>query len=376
MITPLNEDLNIIAALDDEPNDEGGLTSAAFKAKFDEGPNAIKTYLNNTMSPNITSDITAAVAAAEIQSGNMPAGGTAGQTLVKNSDSNYDYGWSSSMASKVYADNAAFKPLWTLIQSYVTAGAITFTVPDHYGDGQPYQIGVYLLGGGGSGGAFWTINANGAAGGGAAGYGKNIILTVTPGQQITGVVSAGGTAVVASTSSNYVGGNAGGSTSFNGVTVAGGSGGICGTYGNGSNGGQGSDAFGYDIPMGVYSPYGGRATTSIKYPPGSDIYWGGLSQSARECQNAFDPSMVTLAAGGNGRVYSGTPYIQTGATLLDNTKGGNGAATYSVSAVGGNATGNGNGGGGAVATTATGYTATSGSGAPGAIFIYAKKAVS
>lgn len=106
MITPLNDDLNIIAALDDEPNDEGGLTPVAFKAKFDEGPNAIKNYINNTMISNIGTDITAAVSAAQIQSGNMPAGGTAGQTLIKNSDSNYDYGWSSAMAPKTYVDSA------------------------------------------------------------------------------------------------------------------------------------------------------------------------------------------------------------------------------------------------------------------------------
>lgn len=106
MITPLNDDLNIIAVLDDEPNDEGGLSPIAFKAKFDQGPNAIKGYINDTLIPNIGADITAAVSAAQIQSGNMPTGGTTGQTLVKNSDTNYDYGWSSAMASKTYVDTA------------------------------------------------------------------------------------------------------------------------------------------------------------------------------------------------------------------------------------------------------------------------------
>lgn len=109
MITPLNEDLNIIAALDDEPNDEGGLTPVAFKAKFDEGPNKIKNYLNNTMAPNITSDITAAVAAVQIQSGNMPAGGTAGQVLVKNSGVDYDYGWGTTVADPVEPGDIANK---------------------------------------------------------------------------------------------------------------------------------------------------------------------------------------------------------------------------------------------------------------------------
>lgn len=40
--TPLEKDMNIISALDDEPNDVGGLTATELKAKFDEGGNAIK----------------------------------------------------------------------------------------------------------------------------------------------------------------------------------------------------------------------------------------------------------------------------------------------------------------------------------------------
>ena len=51
--TPLEKDMNIISALDDEPNDVGGLTATELKAKFDEGGNAIKDYLNNTMIPEV-----------------------------------------------------------------------------------------------------------------------------------------------------------------------------------------------------------------------------------------------------------------------------------------------------------------------------------
>lgn len=55
-ISQLSDDLNIIAKLDEEPNDEGGLSSAAFRAKFDEAGNAIKTYINGTLIPAIISD--------------------------------------------------------------------------------------------------------------------------------------------------------------------------------------------------------------------------------------------------------------------------------------------------------------------------------
>ena len=68
-ITLLDGDLNIIQALDDEPNDVGGLTSAELKAKFDEAGNTIKTYINGTLIPEIlTEEATeAARAAAEAQ---------------------------------------------------------------------------------------------------------------------------------------------------------------------------------------------------------------------------------------------------------------------------------------------------------------------
>lgn len=39
----------IIQKLDDEPNDVGGLSAAQLKAKFDEGGEQIKEYINNTL---------------------------------------------------------------------------------------------------------------------------------------------------------------------------------------------------------------------------------------------------------------------------------------------------------------------------------------
>ena len=50
-LSQFSKDMNIIAALDDEPNDVGGMTASELKAKFDEGGNALKTYLNGTLLP-------------------------------------------------------------------------------------------------------------------------------------------------------------------------------------------------------------------------------------------------------------------------------------------------------------------------------------
>ncbi len=51
-----NKNMQIISALDDEPNDVGGLTAAELKAKFDEGGEAIKKYLNETLIPAVVAD--------------------------------------------------------------------------------------------------------------------------------------------------------------------------------------------------------------------------------------------------------------------------------------------------------------------------------
>ena len=55
-IQMLDGDLNIIQKLDDEPNDVGGLTSAELKAKFDEGGNIIKKYINETLIPAVLTE--------------------------------------------------------------------------------------------------------------------------------------------------------------------------------------------------------------------------------------------------------------------------------------------------------------------------------
>ena len=52
-IEKFNKNMAIIAALDDEPNDVGGMTSAELKNKFDEGGKALQTYINETLIPTL-----------------------------------------------------------------------------------------------------------------------------------------------------------------------------------------------------------------------------------------------------------------------------------------------------------------------------------
>lgn len=50
-LTTFDYDMAIIQKLDDEPNDVGGLSAAQLKAKFDEGGEQIKKFLNETLLP-------------------------------------------------------------------------------------------------------------------------------------------------------------------------------------------------------------------------------------------------------------------------------------------------------------------------------------
>lgn len=55
-IDPITADLNIIQKLDDEPNDVGGLTAQELKAKFDEAGNVIKTFINESLIPQVAAE--------------------------------------------------------------------------------------------------------------------------------------------------------------------------------------------------------------------------------------------------------------------------------------------------------------------------------
>ena len=265
---------------------------------------------------------------------------------------------------------------WTLIQEYKTAGAYTWTAPDLY-NGASYKIGVYMVGGGGSGAAGDTTGTEvQGVTGGAAGYGKNIILNITPGQQFNAVVGAGGKAVTFTgnyeSSPIYVAGNTGGTTSFNNKTALGGGGGM---FNIGASGGQGSDG----ITASAESPYytvvgkdlyaGVKADITIGNLPATRIpYPQGASQPPRASQNWFDPTMVTLCAGG----WAGYNNVEIINAMPDGTKGGNGGRPNSDASML-SATGNGNGGGANSASrSSVVQTFSSGAGSDGMILIYAK----
>ncbi len=69
----LDDDLYVIQKLDDQPNDVGGLTAEELKLKFDEGPNRIKTYINETLIPAISDTVAEAELRGEAEAGRVSA---------------------------------------------------------------------------------------------------------------------------------------------------------------------------------------------------------------------------------------------------------------------------------------------------------------
>lgn len=57
VIPSLEDDLDNIQKLDDEPNDVGGLSAAELKAEFDKAGNTIKEYLNETLIPQLSDTV-------------------------------------------------------------------------------------------------------------------------------------------------------------------------------------------------------------------------------------------------------------------------------------------------------------------------------
>lgn len=278
-----------------------------------------------------------------------------------------------SKADEVLGKLATALP-WVLIDTFDGAGAFTWTVPDIYGNGLPYEVGVFLIGGGGSGGAAGYNTSSGfrAVSGGASGYTTQVKMTVTPNDVLNGVVGAGGTSVT-STFNAVVSGNAGGTTSFNGATALGGGGGKA--SGNqaaaGADGGQGSDAISRSGGLNAIAPKEG-GTTNGAFSSSGIVLSGGRTNP----HMAFNPFNMKryLGAGGGGSAA----LSQTTGTIQAGGKAGAAAGSTSSSTVTAeSATGYGNGGGGAcIEREGDPPTVNSGAGSAGAVLIYARREAS
>lgn len=250
---------------------------------------------------------------------------------------------------------------WQKIATFATAGAFTWTAPD-LNNGQPYEIGVVIIGGGQSGSAAAKVQSGGGSDGalpGVSGGAISYILTVTPNLSYQLVVGAGGESVVAkATSSNgssgvSTTGKRGGSSSFNEVSAT-------------SSDGSGQCVFSMSDPY---------------------MYFGGVNVPIPlSCFNPFENKRMLGCGGKATTVYSGTTTTSGAKYPGTGLGGGDGVATAGTSisgtalfARGGDANLPGCGGGAASVVnqnTAAIAQATSGKGADGAVMIYVRKAAS
>ncbi len=260
------------------------------------------------------------------------------------------------------------------IQVYNEDGSYNWVAPD-INSGQPYEVGVFIMGGGGAGGSAKRTGASGSASttGGASGYSRHLTLTVTPGLTYPVVVGAGGAGVVVgsgvATASSA--GNNGGSSSFNGVVAFG---------GNGGGGGQGTAASGSSTIAkgGTSSDSGSTSSVSAYAPIYGEIFPVHVSTSAAsqpmQAFNAFSGEFFGGAGGSGISLTTGTNVSQPTLTLNDGYSAGAGrASSANSSIVGYSATSIGSGGGGCALSNAASYTTPTvvgGNGKNGIVAIY------
>ncbi len=204
---------------------------------------------------------------------------------------------------------------WKLLNSFTSPGAYNWIVPDILTNGNPYQIGVWAISGGGSGGYSNSgRNTEEYGRGGGSGTCNCFLLTVTPGQTIPIVVGAGGTAAeVFLTSTGSVqnsGATAGEATSFNQNSLLGGAvGGISNapTINFAVGGAYGSTCFINSFFDPGFQPLGNNPGIYINSATASDrggawpsnLRWTYLGRSAPPCTpNLFDPDMPMPIGGG------------------------------------------------------------------------------
>lgn len=268
---------------------------------------------------------------------------------------------------------------WKLLAEYKTAGAYTFVVPDDVD-----ELGVLMIGGGGSGGAAsgqtnTTLWSAFATGGGSGQFG-NIVFRKQDGQFTTGeeipvVVGAGGKGVTIG--DGNASGNAGGTSSFKTNTLAGGPGGNGFQYGGSGgapSGGMGQSSDGNAVPDNLPAPYG----LAPYYPTttGDAILLPTRpNNTAFGARNRFDENDAHVYCGAGGlarRYYSSGSYTSTVQSVITRTKGSAGAGAAQTS-VGNSATAPGDGGGAVVGNY--NFSITSGDGADGLVLVYGRKVV-
>jgi len=106
-LTKFEKDMRIIANLDDEPNDVGGLTAGELKEKFDEGGEAVKAYLNDTLLPEAQTQFAAREELQGLVLGQIPDGTITEPKLAETLQEKLN---AAAPASEVFSKAESLKP--------------------------------------------------------------------------------------------------------------------------------------------------------------------------------------------------------------------------------------------------------------------------
>ncbi len=381
--TPLEKDMNIISALDDEPNDVGGLTATELKAKFDEGGNAIKDYLNNTVIPEVKAALGDKAGKDELQGlvlGQIPDGTI---TEDKLSEELKEQIGSMAPASDVFTKEETLRPetaelyglsgeeavpddafeaileimknsiknvgstqnikLFTSSQNWTAPGNL---VEDAF---------VVCCGGGGGGGSAYSNTGSGVrngGGGGGSGYVVIKAVKLKPSTSYPIRVGAGGSAS-----------SQGGATSFGTLCTA--SGGLPGGSANSSSAGAGGAGEAGGGGGGSITTSGGPGGAGSKGGGGGGVSGGTGGSSTNGGKGGNGGASRSGGHQGNASGYYSTPmalsplislgYYETAGTAGSGGSvassggegGGGGGGAGALTGIGGDGgSGNSNGGGG------------------------------
>jgi len=221
----------------------------------------------------------------------------------------------------------SFSNIFSQTTDIYTSGTTTWTVPACV-----FTVTVKAWGGGGAGGGARATDRNGGGGGGGA-YSTVVNYTVSPGQQLTIVVGAGGTGVAGANGNN---GAASSVTIVSGPVIclaAGGNGGLMGANSSSSGAGGLGGAIANNIPVGVGFS-GGRGGNSNPVTTSTDqsgAGGGGAGTSANGANGANNGGAGGAGgatgggAGGNG--LSTTTNAGSPGNIGNNLGGGGGGAT-------------------------------------------------
>lgn len=258
---------------------------------------------------------------------------------------------------------------WKLLKSYTTAGSYTWTAPDLFG-GYAYNVGVLVIGGGGSGGLIRRTSSSswgyiGASGGGS-GHSMCMLSSVNPNSNYNLIVGAGGASVSkTSTSNTEANGKNGGSSSFSGTGISGGSG---GTYISNASGARLQGASGGQSSFGMKGD--SYFVDETRKPFGGTIIGTNVKSETlpNECWNPFTFSKI-LGAGGTATAYCSDNSIAVGLSGGGSAKG---IISNSGQSAGNGMNGYGAGGGALLRlfSGSTSTTDTSGAGGDGGVYIY------